>query len=614
MRTLLLGFDAFDPRLFQRLAAQGRLPNLNRYAELGKYSPLEVANPAQSEVSWTSIATGLNPGRHGIFDFVHRDPSSYTPTLSLLPTRRRWLGGVDFTPPFQAATIWDEAVRQGYSATSLWWPATFPARAGSGVQSLPGLGTPDIKGRLGVGVLFASEIDSKPGQKTPVIELRQVGHGRFQSSLPGPSRRTRHGEVESEVALELEMTGDKTARLRIGEIATELEEGRWTAILEIPFKVARFLTIPVLTRVILTQVKPFLKLYFLPLQIHPLRSPWPYGAPRGFVREMWKSCGPFLTLGWPQDTTGLEDNCITDENFLDLCEGIFSYRRKILLHQLAHFKEGVIGAVFDCLDRIQHMFWRDRPDILEHWYIKLDGLVGEVEAALQRREGPKARMIVLSDHGFVDFTFKVHLNSWLIEKNYLTPDRPQSNRSLKQIDWGRSKAYAVGLNSLYLNMRGRERNGIVSGSEKEVLLAEIVRELKEWKGPDGRPVVSQVWTQSQVFEGPYAAYGPDLVLGYSPGYRASAETGLGQWQSESIEPNRGHWGADHCIAPDCVPGVVFCSSGLAGISKPSYRDIPLLAIGQLPKQSHSQKVQPRSQDTGENEEALNERLRSLGYL
>jgi predicted AlkP superfamily phosphohydrolase/phosphomutase len=613
MRTLLLGFDAFDPRFFERLAGEGKLSNLNRYAEAGRYAHLQISNPAQSEVSWTSIATGLNPGQHGIFDFVHRDPSTYTPTLSLLPTRRNWFRQLEFAPPFQAATIWDEAVRQGFPATTLWWPATFPARPGSPVRSLPGLGTPDIRGRLGVGVLFATENDARPGQKTPLTTLQQVGGGRFRANLRGPIRKTRDAEVESEVPLELEMTGEKTARLLVGTTSVELREGRWSPILTIPFKVARFFSIPVLTRVILAQTKPFLKLYFLPLQLHPLRSPWVYGAPRRFLKTIWKSCGPFLTLGWPQDTTGLEENCIKDEHFLDLCNDIFADRRRVLLHLLSDFEEGAIGAVFDSLDRIQHMFWRDRPDFVEQWYIKLDSLLGEVEQKLEAGKRQKARILVLSDHGFTDFNYKVHLNRWLIDKGYTTAEGSQRSGSIKQVDWTRSRAYGVGLNSLYLNQRGRERDGVVSAAEKEVVLAELSRQLQEWKGPDGKPVVSRQWTQSEAFQGPFAAYGPDLVVGFSPGYRASAETGLGQWSSESIEPNRGHWGADHCVAPDCVPGVLFSSLSLNELEKPSYRDIPLLAIGRLPRQS-DKPARPKGQNVEEDEEVLNERLRSLGYL
>jgi predicted AlkP superfamily phosphohydrolase/phosphomutase len=128
MRILIVGFDAFDPVRFERLAEEGRLPHLSRYVELGGYAHPGVSNPPQTEVSWTSIDTGLDPGGHGIFDFVHRDPATYTPYVSLLPTQRS-LFGTRFVPPFEASTIFDEVARQGYPASILWWPATFPCVA-----------------------------------------------------------------------------------------------------------------------------------------------------------------------------------------------------------------------------------------------------------------------------------------------------------------------------------------------------------------------------------------------------------------------------------------------------------------------------------------------------
>ncbi|MGE5139620.1 MAG: alkaline phosphatase family protein, partial [Rudaea sp.] len=204
MRTLILGLDAFDPSFFEEMQARGELPHLSRLAAAGGYSRFTVANPPQSEISWTSIATGLNPGAHGMFDFVHRDPATYSLYVSLLPTRRA-LGGTQFVPPFSASTIFDQVAAQGFPATSMWWPATFPARLDSPVRTIPGLGTPDIQGKLGVGVQFASDMD-QPVQigKTPREPLRQSGHDRFVGKLKGPRQQTRGGVQESELELQVE--------------------------------------------------------------------------------------------------------------------------------------------------------------------------------------------------------------------------------------------------------------------------------------------------------------------------------------------------------------------------------------------------------------------------
>jgi len=332
------------------------MPNLARYVQAGGYARFEVANPPQTEVSWTSVATGLNPGGHGIFDFVHRDPAGYAPYVSLLPTKRG-LFGTQFALPSKACTIFERATQEGFPATALWWPATFPAKPGIPVRTLPGLGTPDIHGRLGVGTLFSTDAGlAQEDRKTSTAALERCGKDRYSGLLRGPARRKRGGTQESTLEFQLDLTSDKSARLTMGERCIELVVGRWSPILESSFRVGRLFKINSLTRMILTQMGPEITLYILPLQIHPLHSPWRYATPRTFVKRTWRACGPFLTLGWSQDTIGLEEGCITDRQFFDLCESIFETRKHVLLHQLQSFREGILASVFDSLDRVQHMF------------------------------------------------------------------------------------------------------------------------------------------------------------------------------------------------------------------------------------------------------------------
>lgn len=607
MQTLILGFDAFDPARFERLSEAGKLTNLTRYVESGGYARLAVATPPQTEVSWTSIATGLNPGGHGIFDFVHRDPATYTPYVSLLPTKRG-LFGTQFVPPFKAHTIFDKVAEQGFPATAFWWPATFPARPESLASTMPGLGTPDIRGRIGVGTLFSTDKElDKEKKKTPVEVLTRRGRGRFTGLFRGPASKKR----ESTADLQIDLIDDDSARLTIGKQTVELKKGVWSPILEIPFRVGRFLSTRALTRVILTQIQPDVALYALPLQIHPLHSLWRYAVPRSFVKQTWTECGPFLTLGWPQDTTALEEQCITDEQFLDLCESIFAIRKGVWAYHLERFHEGILASIFDSLDRVQHMFWRDRPDIVDDWYVKLDGFVGSVEQHLAKQGNGQAKVFILSDHGFSNFDHRVHLNRWLVDRGYLVSKTEVELGKLQDVEWSQSQAYAVGLNSLYLNLAGREGQGSVQQDQQETLLEKLRGELQSWQGPDGHSVIRQVWRRDEVFTGAFAEYGPDLVIGYSPGYRASAETGLGKWEKDALEPNHDHWGADHCIDPQVVPGVLFTNQKLDGYSSPSYRDIPALTIG---KELDQNDIAPLSPFSDEDREIIEERLEGLGYL
>ena len=200
-------------------------------------------------------------------------------------------------------------------------------------------------------------------------------------------------------------------------------------------------------------------MYVLPLQIHPLHSSWHYASSASFSKKLWKDVGPYLTLGWPQDTTGLEDGCINDDQFLDLCQSIFNRRIQILDHFMNDFREGVLASIFDDLDRVQHMFFHNRMDVVQDWYKRLDRFVGDINVRVDGWSG-KYRYLILSDHGFSEFRKKVHLNRWLLDNGYLF--MKNGGDDLSGVDWSKTVAYAVGLNSIYFNVVGREGQGIVS--------------------------------------------------------------------------------------------------------------------------------------------------------
>lgn len=608
MRTIIVGFDSFDPEVFERLHEAGRTPNLSRFLAQGGYSPLEVCSPPQTEVSWTSIATGVDPGSHGLFDFVHRDPQTYIPYVSLLPTKQTVVGE-QFLPPYTTKTLFHEAADMGYPATALWWPALFPARPEQPVATIPGLGTPDIRGQLGVGTLVTTE--PRKLKKTKVTVLSAAGKERFEAALEGPQVKAKDGLRPALLALTLERRDDASAILTIGDQRLQLDLGKWSPVFELKFKAGFAFTVHAVTQVILTELKERVSLYFVPLQIHPLHALWHYATPPGMVKEAWKVSGGYLTLGWPQDTNALEDGCIDDGQFIDLCDSIFSSRRRIFFQQLDRFQEGVLAGVFDCLDRVQHMFTRTDTAVVHDWYERLDAFVGEVQARIQKLGLEDHRLLILSDHGFKTFEHKVHLNHWLIGNGYMSLARQGETPDLKDVNWDATRAYALGLNSVYLNVANREGKGTVRPEQIEPLLEELKGRLLDWRADDGRQIISRVLMKHEAFTGPYARFGPDLVMGYAPGFRASSETGLGKSAATSLEPNHDHWGADHCIDSTKVPGVLFANRDIKNMPGLSFRDIPFLALGKHLDQSY---IKPPSRIGAQGQKDLEERLKGLGYL
>jgi hypothetical protein len=477
------------------------------------------------------------------------------------------------------------------------------------------LGTPDLLGKLGVGTLYTTaEFKVPPTQKTPVKPLINIGKNHFSGVFEGPATGKGAEDRPANVGVNLEIVDSQNASLTVGKTNISLFLGTWSPIIEINFNIGFLVSVRALVRVILTQIQPECNLYVLPLQLHPLASPWRYATPPSFIKEIYKANGPYLTLGWPQDTTGLEDKCISDEQFLALCETIFDHRSSTLFYLLNNFKEGILATIFDSLDRIQHMFRQERPDYVEAWYIKLDQFVGRVEQYLESKAKSQPKLFVLSDHGFADFHYKIHFNHWLIENGFLAPKEQEGSGGLSEVDWSRSRAYAVGLNSLYVNMAGREGQGCVSPEDYNNLINELRDKLLTWCGPDGKPVAQRVLLRDEAFSGSFTPYGPDILIGYSPGYRASSETGLGKWKSCTIEENSDHWKGDHCIDSQAVPGVIFSNTNLDRFSKISFRDIPMLTIGKPLDAPSDQPTPPPSSTAGEDSKILEERLKSLGYL
>jgi predicted AlkP superfamily phosphohydrolase/phosphomutase len=233
-----------------------------------------------------------------------------------------------------------------------------------------------------------------------------------------------------------------------------------------------------------------------------------------------------------------------------------------------------VAIVFETTDSIQHMFFRylDKGHpalksaparmsaaVIEELYKRMDELVGRVAAGL----GPKGALFVMSDHGFKSFRRGVNLNSWLHQNGFLAlaPGKTESGEWFKDVDWTRTKAYALGLGGLYLNLKGRESQGAVEpGAEAAALKAELIRRLGAIKdGGNGPAAITRVYDRDAVYAGPYRDNAPDLIIGYNEGYRASWDGVTGIVNDVVIEDNAKAWSGDHCIDPALVPGVLFSS-------------------------------------------------------
>jgi predicted AlkP superfamily phosphohydrolase/phosphomutase len=173
---------------------------------------------------------------------------------------------------------------------------------------------------------------------------------------------------------------------------------------------------------------------------------------------------------------------------------------------------------------------------------------------------PSAELMVMSDHGFAPFNRAVNLNNWLAEEGFLALKSPGN------IDWSRTKAYAMGLNALYINLAGRERYGIVQPAEHDAVIELIREKLLSLRDPKSNATVVETVSRTNS--------GPDLIVGYARNYRASWQTGVGGFGSSFFEDNDDPWIGDHCINASDVPGVLF-TTGKIHLADPALKDLPV---------------------------------------
>ncbi len=525
-KMIILGLDGLDPKLTERWMAEGKLPNLKRLAESGYYGQLRTTCPPLSPVAWSTFATGVNPAKHNIFDFLNRDLRTYAPELSSAKVTKRGAELRRKSRPF-----WEILGKHGVSSTILRIPVTFPATPFHG-RLLSAMATPDLRGTQGSFSWFSTDAKQSEVEGGLKLPLTRVGDS-WNGSLPGPGTET--------VAFRIQR-----GELQIAGKTYELMRGEYTPWIRLKFKAAHGIV-----RFLLTQAEPELTLYVTPIEIDPERPDLPISHPAHYAIYLSKLLGTFATLGMAEDTWALNEGAIDETAFLKQAKSIQAERETMFFSALDKTKTGVAACVFDTTDRVQHMFYRRMGDASEHGqviedlYCDMDRVVGQTLRYVEK----DTVLFVLSDHGFCSFRRGINLNTWLQQNGYLVWDATD-------IDWSKTRAYAVGLSGLYLNLQGREAQGIVSPEQAAALRTEIKARLAHLQD-NGQDAIKEVYDSSEIYSGPYLDAAPDLIVGYAPGYRVSWDATVGKVSEKVFEDNNKCWSGDHCVDPSEVPGVLF---------------------------------------------------------
>jgi len=558
--------------------------------------------------------TGVNPGKHNIYDFLARDTSNYLPFLSSAeikgPKRHIKIG--KYCIPFGKTEIkamrkgtpfWHWLGKAGIFSSVIRVPVTFPPEKFSGVL-LSGMCVPDLKGSQGTFCLCTTRSSDdkfrEGGVRVPVERRNGVCH----SYVPGPDDPLAES-AGKEMRVKFEIRPDEgaqRARFIVGSEKFTLKVGEYSDWTTVKFKAGLGFTAHGICRFYLKEVSPEVEVYVSPVNIDPGHPDLPISHPVTYSIYLAKLYGPYATLGLAEDTWALNEHVLDDDAFLAQCYSNHEDRERMLFDALEKTQQGLCTCVFDTTDRVQHMFWRyldedhpaardvaqgdKRPQVIPELYQRMDRLIGRVMEQID----DKTLLLVISDHGFKSFARCMNLNAWLHQNGYLTlkDGKTESGDWFEDVDWSRTRAYTMGLNGLYLNIKGREKQGIVDPADAEVLKTEIQQKLNGLKDPDSGVVgITGVFITGNVYRGPYSENAPDLLVGYGAGYRASWDSVMGKVTSQIFEDNLKAWSGDHCIDPRLVPGVLFSSHKFVE-DKPHIADVAptILSLFGLPLPMH----------------------------
>jgi len=588
-RVIILGLDGMDYGFASRLAAEGKMPGLARLAKMGGIAPLGSAVPPQSPVAWSDFITGMDAGGHGIFDFIHRDPATMTPYLSTSrtvgSTRTMSVGRWQFPlpPPLsnektellrRGQAFWEVLEKKGIPTNILRIPANYPP-SGTATRELSGMGTPDVLGGYGVFSFYTSDrfafLDKTiSGGSVYRIDVEQ---GVAKTKLYGPDNLFLVKPEKMTADFTIYVDPDRpAAKLVVGSEERVLQEGEWTDWIPVSFTMIPTQSLPAEVRFFLRRVRPELEIYASPINFDPMAPATTVSTPKSYATELARAKGRYYTQGMPENTGALSTGVLSPQEFLAQARLAGDEILDEFPYVLSRFDRGLLFYYIGNLDLVSHMMWRamdpehpgydpavDVPlrDVVAKKYEALDGLI--TYALDHMPEG--TLLVVMSDHGFTSWRRVFNLNAWLHENGYLTvkdESLPEHQDMFRNVDWSKTRAYGLGLNGLYLNLKGRERDGIVPPEQRESLAEEIAAKLEATLDPKtGQRAVSHAYLRDKTYSaGAERSIGPDIVMGYAKGTRSSDESALGDVGREVLSDNMKMWSGDHCMdAPD-VPGIL----------------------------------------------------------
>ncbi|NWG13427.1 MAG: alkaline phosphatase family protein [Acidobacteria bacterium] len=602
-RVVVLGFDGTDPKLLSRWAEAGHLPNIRKLVRTGTFQPLGTTEPPESPVAWASFATGTNPGKHGIFDFLKVDRKRYIPDIGLVEIEKPKflfhtlpIQGPKITNNRKGTPFYKYLADRGITTAAIRMPLSLPPEEVPNGRLLCGLGTSDVRKTWGTFYYFATDLTQWDIGNTEfggvLVRLERGNGPRFRTDIEGPYDPRYDDYRRITIPMELEVTpDDKALRIRVQGREQTVPEGAWSDWYDFRFQAGMFVNLRGISRFYVLETYPEVRLYLEPISMDPRDPPTPISNPPQFSADLVKRIGLFKTMGWISETWGLNEEKIDEQVFLDDLFRNMDAVEAMLLDQLTREKPALTVAVFLSTDHVSHMFFRfmdpDHPrydeslvprfgDAILSVYQRMDTVIGKVLSLLGERD----TLIVVSDHGFHIWKREFNTNTWLARNGYMVMKDADADGTLKKmddmfsggsffpnVDWSRTKAYSLGLGGIFVNMKGREGQGIVEpGKEYEAVRAEIAARIREYRDPDtDAPIIQGAYRREDIFHGSQLEHAPDIQLSFFDGYRTSWQTALGAVPESIVVANLKKWSGDHCASDSSdTQGILLSNRKIVG--------------------------------------------------
>jgi len=626
-RVIVLGIDGLDPELLAetvRLYPE-RMKNFAALmAEGDGIQSLGTSTPPQSPVAWSNFITGLDPGGHGIFDFIHRDLVTRAPAASTVKMGHMdnlglfgdWklpLGG-DSPTNRSGEAFWVTLAKHGIAANVWRMPINFPVEPALGL-SFPGMMTPALDSAYGEYTVFSTDppidTDRSGGSYRSVREFDGV----IDTYLSGPPNQFKVGDPSAQAALRIYVDHEsQSIAIDTGVDVIVMEPGDWSDFAHVNFDMLPMgmMGIGGVVRFYLRSIDPVLEIYASPINIDPGAPAMPVSEPQEASAELAERIGIYYTQGMAEEVNALKDEVLSDEEFMEQAELVYDERVSMMDAAIDRYLEdgegGFLFFYYSTVDLCCHMMWRlsdeGHPqfeqvkslaasdssewsgregstwnDVVHDLYMRMDPVLGR----LRERVGEDSLIFVMSDHGFAPYSRKFSLNRWLYDEGYLVlkegfePELQKSDPEYGQVfimnsvDWSKTRAYGMGFNGLYLNLAGREldneetdedESGIVQAAEARALLEELKAGLEGFIDPkDGQQVVLTADITDDVYTGARKAEAPDIQVGFNYGYGNSDASSTGRVPNKVIEDNLGGtFNGNHLMAAEVVAGTLLTNA------------------------------------------------------